>query len=462
MLLVSGELPSEVKLPAEAELAVPAGTQLQWIGEILGGDPAKDPTLSYTKSSADGIDVYRFTLSKSRVAQVEGIAPSAPSFDGTAYTTGFKWVAWQAVPEVRISQRIPQGSRIVQAAPDATLQPGNTGFAYYTKTITAPKAGDELDLSFSYSLPVAGATAAGSATSSSNSFAFMLIVMVFVGGFVFMVIGINKKMAAKATAGQPARARSSAMPAEQSSSGKTPKARPGKPVTEPVTQTPAPNKIKPIILALIIIGGILFAFSFAGAKGTNAANLDGTISRDFGAPSACQSASLPFTPNQGVDISQQGDKLLEGFEGMEGVGEITINLAQSRIDLAWCESSQTEESMRQVLSATGLVTLGQGTPTAASAATTATVDSAREVQTATVDTSSGSFAPTQLVLAAGLPAELSFGPAVGCLSEVVINDLGITQDLTQGPATVKLPALEAGTYAFACAMGHQSGQIIVQ
>lgn len=84
------------------------------------------------------------------------------------------------------------------------------------------------------------------------------------------------------------------------------------------------------------------------------------------------------------------------------------------------------------------------------------------MQTAQVDTSSGSFAPGQIALKAGVPAEISFGSAAGCLSEVVISDLGIEQDLTNGPATVKLPALEAGTYQFACAMGHQSGQIVVQ
>jgi plastocyanin domain-containing protein len=79
-----------------------------------------------------------------------------------------------------------------------------------------------------------------------------------------------------------------------------------------------------------------------------------------------------------------------------------------------------------------------------------------------VDTASGDFAPGQIVLKAGIPAEISFGSAVGCLSEVVIKDLGINQDLTQGPATVKLPALDAGTYSFACAQGHQTGRIVVQ
>ena len=118
--------------------------------------------------------------------------------------------------------------------------------------------------------------------------------------------------------------------------------------------------------------------------------------------------------------------------------------------------------MRQALSSSGLITLGQGQSSAAAPPTTATVDASGKKQTAEVDTASGNFAPSQIALKAGVPAEISFGSAAGCLSEVVISELGINQDLTKGPATVKLPALEAGTYKFACAMGHQAGQLVVQ
>lgn len=462
ILLVSGELPAEVKLPAEAELAVPAGTQLQWIGEVLGGDISKDPALKYTMSSANGMDIYRFTLARARIAQVEGVAPSATSFDGTNQLAVLKWTAWTAVPEVRISQRFPQGSQIVQSAPGAAVQPGGNGYSYYTKTVKNPKAGDVLDLSFSYRAPAAGpASTSGSSGSTTNTLALAVIMVIAVVGFGLLAINVNKKMAAKAALNEP-QPRKSSKQGAQTVPVETPKTGKREPKRELAVEAVPPKRIQPVIPTLVIISILLAGFAIAGNRGTSPAVLDGKITRDFGAPSACQSASMPFTANQGVDLAKQGEQLLKGLEGMDGVGEVTIDIAQSKIDMAWCESSQSEESMRQALSETGLITLGQGALSAASTSATATVDASGQRQTVTVDTSSGSFAPSQLLLKAGIPAEISFGPAVGCLSEVVIDDLGINQDLTKGPATVKLPALEAGTYSFACAMGHQSGQLVVQ
>ena len=49
VLLVSGELPASASLPVEAQLSVPAGLELQWIGEVLGGPAADDPELKYTR-----------------------------------------------------------------------------------------------------------------------------------------------------------------------------------------------------------------------------------------------------------------------------------------------------------------------------------------------------------------------------------------------------------------------------
>lgn len=462
LLLVSGELPAEAKLPAEAELAVPVGTQLQWIGEILGGDPSKDPELKYTKSSANGMDVYRFTLTKARTAQVEGVASSATTFDGTNYLAALKWTAWQAVPEVRISQRIPQGAQIVQAAPGAAVQPGGTGYSFYTKTVKSPKAGDVLDLSFSYSLPAAGSTSAtGGSGSTTDTVVLTVIMLIAVGGFGLMAVNVNRKMAAKAALREPQPKRSS-KPAAQTVSVETSRAGKNKASREPAVEAAPPKKMKPVLPTLIILGMILGAFAIAGSKGSSPAVMDGKITQNFGAPSACQSASIPFTANQGIDLAKEADQLFKGFEGMDGVSEVTIDVAQSKIDVAWCESSQSEDSMRQALSGTGLITLAQATQDAAPTPAAAAIDSSGSKQTVAVDTSGGSFAPSQIVLKAGVPAEISFGPAEGCLTEVVSDALGINQDLTKGPATVKVPALAAGTYAFACAMGHQSGQLVVQ
>ncbi len=126
----------------------------------LAAIPSADPELTYTKSTVDGSDVYRFTLTKSRIAQIEIVTSDAAGFDGKNYTPAVKWTATQAVPEVRLSARIPQSAQIVQAAPGAALQPGDSGYSFYTKSVKDVKPGDQLDMTFSYQVGAAPASGA--------------------------------------------------------------------------------------------------------------------------------------------------------------------------------------------------------------------------------------------------------------------------------------------------------------
>jgi hypothetical protein len=84
------------------------------------------------------------------------------------------------------------------------------------------------------------------------------------------------------------------------------------------------------------------------------------------------------------------------------------------------------------------------------------------VQKISVDLSSGSYNPNTIKLKAGVPAEITFGQSAGCTGQVQSADLGFAEDLTSGPKTVKLGALKAGTYGFACGMNMVTGQIVVE
>jgi plastocyanin len=84
------------------------------------------------------------------------------------------------------------------------------------------------------------------------------------------------------------------------------------------------------------------------------------------------------------------------------------------------------------------------------------------VQKVSVDLSSGSYNPSVLRLKAGIPTEITFGQSSGCTAYVQSQALGFQADLTGGPQTVTLPALQAGTYDFECGMSMVTGEIIVQ
>lgn len=74
----------------------------------------------------------------------------------------------------------------------------------------------------------------------------------------------------------------------------------------------------------------------------------------------------------------------------------------------------------------------------------------------------GSYDPNVIKLAAGVPAEITFKAASGCLAQVMSNDLGFFEDLTSGDKTIKLDGLAAGTYEFSCGMQMVFGQIVVE
>jgi hypothetical protein len=69
------------------------------------------------------------------------------------------------------------------------------------------------------------------------------------------------------------------------------------------------------------------------------------------------------------------------------------------------------------------------------------------------------YDPAHIVVAAGIPLEITFTEGSGCLAKVVFEDLGIEADLTTGGAVVHIPALEPGVYPFSCGMHMVHGSV---
>lgn len=85
-----------------------------------------------------------------------------------------------------------------------------------------------------------------------------------------------------------------------------------------------------------------------------------------------------------------------------------------------------------------------------------------DVQKIDVDVSQGFYDPNAIVLKAGVPAEITFSDGSGCTAQVMSNELGFFEDMSNGPVTVKLPALDAGEYPFYCGMQMVFGKVIVK
>lgn len=84
-----------------------------------------------------------------------------------------------------------------------------------------------------------------------------------------------------------------------------------------------------------------------------------------------------------------------------------------------------------------------------------------DVQRITVDTANG-YDPNVIRLAAGVPTEITFKQGSGCMAEVMSQDLGFFEDLTNGDVTITMPPLEPGEYGFSCGMAMVFGTIVVE
>jgi hypothetical protein len=373
LLLVAGELPPATPLPAEAELSVPSGSQIQWIGEILGGDTAQDPEMKYVKSTANGVDVYRFTLTKSRVAQVEASVVGADSLDGTTYATSLKWTPSQDVPSVRVSAAVKKGATIVQSSPDASLLPGDALYDYYSKTVANAKAGTPIDLAFTYTAPAIAPASSGPPASTgqdSTTMVVLLVLVVFVGALIAVVLSSRRKLAAKAAATEAEAPGAKSKRSAASGDAAVAERDGAKAATEP--RKPGRPRTLYVFIAILAVAVVL-VISTQAKQVASAGFIDGKLKKSFGAASACTSVSIPFTVKEGVDLEVSGGKLMDSLKGLPTIGDVTIYLDPPSIDVGFCESSLSEQQVREALTGTGMVTLGQGAaPAQAPAAEPAT------------------------------------------------------------------------------------------
>lgn len=105
---------------------------------------------------------------------------------------------------------------------------------------------------------------------------------------------------------------------------------------------------------------------------------------------------------------------------------------------------------------------GSGAAAPASAQTPKAAEIVGGVQKISVDVSKGYYDPSVIELKAGVPAEITFSQSSGCTGYIQSQDLGFSEDLSSGPKTVKVAALTAGTYSFACGMNMVSGSVVVK
>lgn len=356
MLLISGALPEGTPLPAQVEIPAPAGAELVWAGELLGGPLSEDPEAKPTVTTAGGNKVYTFTLTKGRTGVVEVTDNTVLSFDGTAYTSNLTYTAPTALKELTLNVRVPSNSSLLSAAEGATGTAGPDGFGLYSRTVKNVKAGQTEDLKFTYSVPTSATGVAPVASTGSNdTFVLVLVLAAVAGALSFAAFSIHKKMKAGALSTGPGTADEDDE-VEVVSAGNAEFAvaddedTDGNLIEEPVAKSKTPLFVVGAVAAIIAMFALV-ALNSGGA----AVQQGDKISIQVAQVDSCTSSRIPLVVPAGGDLAKDSQKILELLRTVPGVGTGTITLSESVIDVDYCDSSASEAQIRAALAPSGYV-----------------------------------------------------------------------------------------------------------
>lgn len=158
--VISVTVPDSAKLPVTVRVPIPPDYQVLWAGEILGGDPSKDPERKYTVVNGVGGTVAEFVLEQARTAQVEAVGGQVLR-TGDVYSIDSPWVQSAPAKLTGISIRMPAGAAEVSITPKPSGTPdrNSNGEALYPLVSRQFKVGEATTVSASWKLiPVATQT----------------------------------------------------------------------------------------------------------------------------------------------------------------------------------------------------------------------------------------------------------------------------------------------------------------
>jgi hypothetical protein len=361
VIIITGVLPESTRLPAQVQLTAPSGSPLMWAGEILGTGIENDVRTEPKKTDGDGHDVYTFTLTKSRVGQIEVEPASITRFDGQTYATVLKWTPPSDLSQVRVSARIPVAAKITQGTPGAEIFTGDAQGNYYSKTFAEPKADEPLELAFTYALaaPPTGEAAAGGSTGPALTIVFVVAAALFALAFV----AIRRKMAPSAAmldADEDEEEDRSAAAMEAFLADATAAGSDSALVEEGAEEhdfEPPKRSRLPLALTAGVLGVLLIFGIVAGNRSTTAQVIDGVVRRSFGTGDACTQASIAIVPNDGIKLERSADAVLKSLEGIPGITYANLYVDEKRVEIGYCDSSANEAMLAQALASSGLVTV---------------------------------------------------------------------------------------------------------
>ncbi|TDB38895.1 MAG: hypothetical protein D9V44_04260 [Actinobacteria bacterium] len=188
-LIVNVILSPDTPLPATVRVPLPAGATILWSGEILGGDPADDPSREATLTAVGGAQYAEFTLEKVRVAQVEAeLGPAAVT--GTKVEGALDWINVTEAGTYTFSVRIEPNVRDLEITPAAEGAPQTNADGETLYTLTPVR----LEKDGTFSIDVSYRRGAG-ATGSVSPLLYVALGLLAVTLVALVVVLLKQRQA---------------------------------------------------------------------------------------------------------------------------------------------------------------------------------------------------------------------------------------------------------------------------
>lgn len=186
-------------LPVEVKAAIPKGASIVWVGEILPqGDPSQDPEAAYKINPKDDYDEVVFTLTKSRMGQIEA-RWNGLKIDGANRVLNLDWTQHYESKQVIFELREPSAASDIKLTPPAaTLDTAPDGAKFHQTAPLSLAVGQKQNFQVTYKRSTNTPTASeqsgvqqqgagAQSTPQSNSIASLIVVAIVVGVIVFAI-----------------------------------------------------------------------------------------------------------------------------------------------------------------------------------------------------------------------------------------------------------------------------------
>lgn len=351
MLIVSGTIAQDVKLPATVRLTVPQGLTLSWAGEVLGGPVENDPSLEPVFEHGDaGFDTVTLVLTKGRVAQLELDAGPLVRSSGIERAVALRWLPPADIADVHMSVRLPAGSQIATVTPGARTEPGPETSTVVSLDASAT-AGQPLALDISHTV---SQTASSPATSGGgNSAAPLVIFGITVGLLGLAGFAIVRRARPQVTSPNDQREKVPTMEAESQSAQAEAQAA----ASGPRASSASKGRVNPRVVILagvaIVLGLAAFGLTSGEPVGTTTTTQE-HITRVIGAVKADATFAAPLLLSEG-DPAHESAHVFDSLTGVPGVHVARIVLQGPTIEVEYATGVVDEATIRAALGVAGYV-----------------------------------------------------------------------------------------------------------